>query len=170
MSRFLMYVLMCAYTCVNDLNMLLHPWLWPLPDSQCGFVSGPEMGKRKRVSRKAEGKLTLLVNLGGSWHEKLTLLVTQFSLPSLAYPVQGHWIQGSFQPSGGPRVFEFPSVLSCVNTHIHTHTHVYIYIYIHTYTYMYTSLGSQRAITPRLQAKSAGRASQRGRGLRFVDS
>ena len=31
----------------------------------------------------------LLVNLGGSWHEKLTLLVTHFSLPILAYPFQG---------------------------------------------------------------------------------
>ena len=29
------------------------------------------------------------MNLGGSWHEKLTLLVTHFSLPSLAYPFQG---------------------------------------------------------------------------------
>ena len=46
------------------------------------IVSGPETGKRKRVTRKADGKLTLLVNLGrGSWHEKLTLLVTHFSLP-----------------------------------------------------------------------------------------
>ena len=45
------------------------------------LISGPEKGKRKRVTRKADGKLTLLVNLGGSWHEKLTLLVTHFSLP-----------------------------------------------------------------------------------------
>ena len=44
------------------------------------FVSGPETGKRKRVTRKDDGKLTLLVNLGGSWHEKLTLLFTHFSL------------------------------------------------------------------------------------------
>ena len=29
-----------------------------------------------------------LVNLTGSWHEKLTLLVTNFSLPILAYPFQ----------------------------------------------------------------------------------
>ena len=53
-------------------------------------ISGPETGKRNRVTRKADGKLTLLVNLGGSWHEKLTLLVTNFSLPLLAYPLQGH--------------------------------------------------------------------------------
>ena len=43
--------------------------------------SGPETGKRKQVTRKADGKLTLLENLEGSWHEKLTLLVTHFSLP-----------------------------------------------------------------------------------------
>ena len=53
-------------------------------------LSGPETGKRKRVARKADGKLTLLVNLGVSWHEKLTLLFTHFSLPILAYPFQGH--------------------------------------------------------------------------------
>ena len=48
-------------------------------------ISDPETGKRKRVTRKADGKLTLLVNLGVSWHEQLTLLVTRFSLPILAY-------------------------------------------------------------------------------------
>ena len=53
------------------------------------YLSGPETGKRKRGTRKADGKLTLLVNLGGSWHEKLTLLVAHFSLPILAHPVQG---------------------------------------------------------------------------------
>ena len=50
-------------------------------------VSGHETGKRKRVTRKADGKLTLLASLGWSWHEKLTL---RFSLPILAYPFQGH--------------------------------------------------------------------------------
>ena len=54
------------------------------------FISGPETGKRKQATRKADGKLTLLVHLGGSWHEKLTLVVTHFSLPILAYPFQGH--------------------------------------------------------------------------------
>ena len=38
-------------------------------------------------------KLTLLVNLGVSWHEKLTLLFTHFSLPILACPFHGHWKQ-----------------------------------------------------------------------------
>ena len=47
---------------------------------------GPETGKRKRVARKADGKLTLVANLGVSWHEKLTCLATHFSLPILAYP------------------------------------------------------------------------------------
>ena len=51
-------------------------------------LSGPETGKRKRVARKADGKL--MVNLAGSWHEKLTLLVTHFSSPILAYPFQVH--------------------------------------------------------------------------------
>ena len=54
------------------------------------ILSGPEIGKRKRVTRKVDGKLTLLVNLGWSWHEELTLVVTHFSLPILAYPFQGH--------------------------------------------------------------------------------
>ena len=43
-------------------------------------VSGPESGKPKRITRNADGKLTCLVSLGGSWHEKLTLLVTHVSL------------------------------------------------------------------------------------------
>ena len=47
------------------------------PNSVC-----PETGKRKRVTRKADGKLKLLLSLGrGSWHGKLTFLVTHFSLP-----------------------------------------------------------------------------------------
>ena len=65
--------------------------------------SGPEMGRRKRVTRKAGGKLTRLVNLGGSWHEKLTLLVTCFSLRILAYPFQGHWECMLHQPTYGQR-------------------------------------------------------------------
>ena len=52
--------------------------------------SGPKTGKRKRVTRKADGKLTLLVSFGGSWHEQLMFLVTHFSLPIFAYPFQGH--------------------------------------------------------------------------------
>ena len=52
-------------------------------------ISGPETGKPKRVTPKADGELTLLVNLGGSWHEQLTPLVTHFSLPILADPFQG---------------------------------------------------------------------------------
>ena len=53
------------------------------------ILSGPETGKRKRVTQKADGKLSLLVNLGGV-DEKLTCLGTHFSLPILAYPFQGH--------------------------------------------------------------------------------
>ena len=52
--------------------------------------SGPETGERKRATLKNDGKLTRLVNIGVSWHEKLTPLVTHFSLPILAYPFQGH--------------------------------------------------------------------------------
>ena len=50
------------------------------------------MGKREQVTWKADGKLTCLVDVEGSWHEKLTTLVTHFSLPILAYPFQGHWV------------------------------------------------------------------------------
>ena len=52
--------------------------------------SGPATGRRKRLTRRADGKLALLVNSGGSWHDKLTFLVTHFSLPISAYPFQGH--------------------------------------------------------------------------------
>ena len=38
-------------------------------------LNGPETGKREQIARKADGKLALLVKLGGSWHEKLALLV-----------------------------------------------------------------------------------------------
>ena len=45
---------------------------------------------QKRVSENGlHEKLTLLlVNLGGSWHEKLMILVTRFSLSILASPFQ----------------------------------------------------------------------------------
>ena len=42
-------------------------------------VSGPETGKRKRVTRKADGKLTLLVNLG-VWARKADALGYPFQL------------------------------------------------------------------------------------------
>ena len=45
-------------------------------DAGVPLLSGPETGKRKRVRRKADGKLTFLA--------------THFSLPILAYPFQGH--------------------------------------------------------------------------------
>ena len=38
-------------------------------------VTGSETGVRKGVTGKAGRKLSLLANSGGSWHEKLTLLV-----------------------------------------------------------------------------------------------
>ena len=50
------------------------------------YFSSPETGKRKRVTRKADGKLTLLVNLGGSGTKSW-----RFWLLILAYPFQGHW-------------------------------------------------------------------------------
>ena len=55
--------------------------------------SGPETGQRKRATRKPDGKLTRLVNLWVSWHEKLTLLVTHFCLHVLASPFQGRWMK-----------------------------------------------------------------------------
>ena len=53
-------------------------------------LGGLETGKRKRVTRKADGTLTLLVNFRGSWHEQLTILATHFSLSILAHPFRGH--------------------------------------------------------------------------------
>ena len=47
-------------------------------------------GLKKRVTRKADGKLMRLEKLGGSWHEKLTLLVTRFSLRThFSLPISG---------------------------------------------------------------------------------
>ena len=52
-------------------------------------LSGPETGKRKSVTRKADGKLTLFVEFRGSWHEKLTLVVTHFQLNHFSLPLSG---------------------------------------------------------------------------------
>ena len=51
--------------------------------------SGPETVERKRVTRKADGKLALLVNLGvlGRKADAYPFKFTQFSLPILAYPI-----------------------------------------------------------------------------------
>ena len=49
-------------------------------------LSGPQTGKRKRETRKADGKLTLLV--------------TPFSLPILAYPFQGHRVPNLTELAG----------------------------------------------------------------------
>ena len=78
-------------TALEELVLAATPAGWDLVALSNEYeVSGPETDKRKRVTRKADGKLTRLVNLGGSWHERLTLLVTHFSLPILAYSFQGH--------------------------------------------------------------------------------
>ena len=63
---------------------------WRLGPAAICF-SGPETGKRKWITRKADGKLMFLfVNLGWSWHEKLTLLVTHFSLINhFSLPISG---------------------------------------------------------------------------------
>ena len=45
-------------------------------------ISGPETGKRKRATRKADEKLTPLVNLGGVLARKSC----RFWLPVAAYP------------------------------------------------------------------------------------
>ena len=56
--------------------------------SQRAIITGPESGIRKRVARKADGKLTLLVNLGVSWHEKLAFLVmNEFDVCSTLHAV-----------------------------------------------------------------------------------
>ena len=58
----------------------------------CPYCNGNALRVRRGSSTVWSNRKTLkpLVNLGGSWHEKLTLLVTHFSLLILAYPFQGH--------------------------------------------------------------------------------
>ena len=56
------------------------------------LLSGPETGKRKRVTRKADGKLTeswRKVNLGGSWHGKADVFGYPFQLTHFSLPVSG---------------------------------------------------------------------------------
>ena len=45
--------------------MLVQAGHGQLPESQPERFSGPETGKRNRVTRKADGQLTLLVTFGG---------------------------------------------------------------------------------------------------------
>ena len=56
------------------------------------MFSGPETGNEAKTGkhRKADGKLTFSGEFSGSWHEKLTLLVTHFSLLIFGYPFRGH--------------------------------------------------------------------------------
>ena len=49
----------------------------------------PERGKRKRITRKADRKLTLLVNLGGAWHEKKYVVGYPFQLINFSLPASG---------------------------------------------------------------------------------
>ena len=51
------------------------------------YVSGPETGKRKRVTRKADGKLTLLVNLGGVLARKAGAFGYPFQLADFSLPM-----------------------------------------------------------------------------------
>ena len=79
-----MYTYMCIYT--YNAYKCVAVWLPAQREHVHGRIrparedfSGPKTGKRKRVARKA-----------CRMHEKLTLLVTHFSLPTLAYPFQSH--------------------------------------------------------------------------------
>ena len=75
------YVYMCVYVYIY-IYIYIH--------MNISGLSGPETGKRTRATREADGKLTLLVNSwGGSWQEKLTLLVTHFQLTHFSLPMSG---------------------------------------------------------------------------------
>ena len=88
-------------------------------------------GKRNRVARKADGKLTSLVNLGGPWHEKLTLLVTRFSLP-----ISAHWIMRKWNKSSrsglvgfkGQRFGDEGRKQQCHAKAVFKRIYIYIYI------------------------------------------
>ena len=117
----------CVYTCISlSLSIYIYIYIWTIRvfflmcvyiymyiererdglyigavrfDHIRASLSGPKMGQRKRVAWKADGKLTRLVNLVGSWHEKLVFLVTHFSLPIWSYPFRGRWMS-SLKRSG----------------------------------------------------------------------
>ena len=89
-----------------------------------------ERGKAKSW-RSADGKLAPLVNLGGSWHEKLTLLIVRFSLPSSAYAQFRatellFWVAGPGALQVPLRAL-VPPLLALGGT-----TYIYIYIYIYS--------------------------------------
>jgi hypothetical protein len=56
------------------------------------IISGPETVIRKRVTRKADGKLPLLLDSGGSWRQQLMPLVLSDVgiLSSLQLGIQHH--------------------------------------------------------------------------------
>ena len=95
----------------------------------CSLPSGLESDKRKRVTLKADGKLTLLVNLRGCWHEKLTLV----------YPFQLAHLRATDLPSFcRPSRATRPGLTRCrpiaaPKLYIYIYVCVYIYIYIYIY-------------------------------------
>ena len=82
-------------------------------------VSGPITGKRKRAARKADGKPTRLVNLGGSWRGKLTFWVTHFSYTHFSLPVSGPLMQGpttrSHRPWGAIILMLLAAIFACMH-------------------------------------------------------
>ena len=116
-----------------------YPWVHVFFKVTFG-VSGPDTGKRKRVTRKADGKLTRLMNFGRSWHEKLTLLVTHFNLP-ISGPLL--WLPLRTAPSRSasrPRLSFFVSLS--------------LYIYIHIFIFIYFLWGLKAARGPTLWDRS----------------
>ena len=59
------------------------------------LLSGPETGKRERVTRKTDGKLALLVNLGGVLARKADAFGYPLHLTHFCLPVSGPQICGS---------------------------------------------------------------------------
>ena len=81
---------------------------WPLaslspPRVRAGGVplfGGPETGERKRVTRKADGKLTLLVNLWGpgTKSRRFWLPISAYPFFNFSLPISGPLISRSFRP------------------------------------------------------------------------
>ena len=79
------YIYICIYT-----TIYIYIYICICAEARFQQFQHRDHGHREMAAQESDGKLTFLVNLGRSWHEKLTLLVTRFSLPILAYPFQGH--------------------------------------------------------------------------------
>ena len=70
-----MYIYVYIYIYISSISSISNIDMFESSSS----ISGPETGERNRAARKADGKLTPLVNLVRPWHERRTLSATRFS-------------------------------------------------------------------------------------------